>query len=78
MTKMSDGRTTLEYKKECVWKEIVLREPHGNNRYRVLNNMTEICIVNSKHIVMSNEKGNLEEQGRIGDKHMVTKWGKWE
>ena len=57
MTKMSNGRTTLEYKKECARKETVLCEPHENNRCRVLNNMTEIRIVNSKDYAMSSEKG---------------------
>ena len=60
MTKMSNGRITLEYNKECVRKETVLCEPHGNNRCRVLNNMTKIRIVNSEDIVMSNEKEKLE------------------
>ena len=38
-------------------KEGVLREPHENNKCRVLNNMTEIRIVNSKDYAMSSEKG---------------------
>ena len=44
----------------------------------VLNNMTEIRILDSKDRVMSNEEGNLEEQWRIGDKHKVARWGKKE
>ena len=43
-------------------KETVLREPHESNKCRVLNNMIEIRIVDSKDRVMSNEEGNLEEQ----------------
>ena len=62
MTKMSNGQTTLECEKESARKENVLCEPHENNRCMVLNNMTEIRIVNSKNIVMSSEEGKLEER----------------
>ena len=41
---------------------VALRELHGNAKCRVPNDMTEVCVVNSKDYVMSNEKGNLEEQ----------------
>ena len=47
MSKMSNGRTTLEYRKECVQRER-LYEPHENVRRRVPKNMIEICVVNSK------------------------------
>ena len=40
----------------------VLREIHGSAKCRVPNDMTEVCVVNSKNYVLSNEKRNLEEQ----------------
>ena len=62
MTNMSNGQTTLECEKESARKENVLCEPHENNRCMVLNNMTEIRIVNSNDIVISSEKGDMKGQ----------------
>ena len=36
--------------------------------------MTKIYVANSKDRVMCSENGHLEEQWRIGNKHMVTRW----
>ena len=51
---------------------------------RVPNNMTKVCVVNSKdcvvnskNYVVSSEKENMEEQWRMGNKHNVTRWEKW-
>ena len=43
-------------------ERIALRELHGSAKCRAPNDMTEVCVVNTKHYVMSNEKRNLEEQ----------------
>ena len=42
-------------------KGTALCEPHENAKYRVPNNMTEICVVNSKDHVMCSGRGSLEE-----------------
>ena len=43
-------------------KETILCELHEHAKCKVPNNMTKVCVVNSKDYVVSSEKGNLEEQ----------------
>ena len=62
MSKMSNGRTTLEYKKEMCPKETVLRKLYENAKCKVPNSMIEICVMDSKNHVMCNGRGSLEEQ----------------
>ena len=75
MSKMSNGRTTLEYKKEMCPKETVLRKLYENAKCKVPNSMIEIYVMDSKNHVMCNGRGSLEEQWWIGDKHQITRWG---
>ena len=42
-------------------KETSLCELHENAKCRVLNNMIEICVVNSMDYVMCRGRGSLEE-----------------
>ena len=53
-------------------EKTVLREIHGSSKCRVPNDMIEVCVVNSKDYVLSNEKRNLEEQCQISDEHRIT------
>ena len=75
ISKMSNGRTTLENGKDYTRRRLSYVNHMRMTGVGCSNNMTEVHVVNSKDIVMSDEKGNLEEQGRIGDKHRVTRWG---
>ena len=62
ISRMSNGRTTLEVRERMCQKETILSELYENDKCRVLNNMTEIRIVNSKDIVISSEKGDMKGQ----------------
>ena len=41
--------------------EIALCELHENAKRRAPNNMTEICVMNSKDYVMCSGRGSIEE-----------------
>ena len=56
MSKMSNGRTTLEYGQNAS-KRDSLCELHENAKRRVPNNMTKVCVTNSKNYVMCSERG---------------------
>ena len=43
-------------------KETTLSELYENGKCRASNNMTEVCVVNSKDIVISSEKGDMKGQ----------------
>ena len=77
VSKMSNGRTTLEYKKECAQKKL----PYVNymRRLGVGCPMTwqKYASQNQRTNAMCNGSGSLEEQWWIDDKHQVTKWGEW-
>ena len=62
ISRMSNDRTTLEVRERMCQKETILSELYENDKCRVLNNMTEIRIVNSKDIVISSEKGDMKGQ----------------
>ena len=62
ISRMSNGRTALEVRERMCQKETILSELYENDKCRVLNNMTEIRIVNSKDIVISSEKGDMKGQ----------------
>ena len=62
ISRMSNGRTTLEVRERMCQKETILSELYENDKCRVLNNMTEIRIVNSKDIVISSEKEDMKGQ----------------
>ena len=44
-------------------KEMTICVLHENAKHRVPNNMTKICVANSKDHVMCNGRGNIEEHG---------------
>ena len=45
-------------------KETTLCEPHENAKREVPNNMTKICVTNSKEYVMCSGRESLEEHGK--------------
>ena len=68
VSKTSNDRTTLEYKKECVQKELPYVNYMRTLSVGCPNNMTEICAVNSKDYVMCSGRGSLEER----DEQMIS------
>ena len=55
ISKMSNGRTTLKYRKERP-KEATLCELHENAKRRVLNDMTEVCVMNPRSMSCAVER----------------------